>query len=123
MVYFRVNIKSAISAIVLLLACSNALAGAMAMPMEGIGVETQSAKNPGALGRAIKFGLNKISTAPKGAVTRTLSSCLVSKKLCAGIAATSLTFAYLYEHPEVVADYLDKHPDQYDKVLDILSAL
>lgn len=39
---------------------------------------------------------------------------MLSKKVCAGIAAGSLSFAYLYDHPEAVEHYLEKHPDKYD---------
>lgn len=45
-----------------------------------------------------------------------MGACLLSKKVCAGIAAGTLSFAYLYDHPEAVESFLERHPDKYDEL-------
>ena len=47
--------------------------------------------------------------------------CAESKVACATGAATLATLSYLYAHPELVDEYLQNHPDQYDTVNNYLA--
>lgn len=82
--------------------------------INGVGVLTERPANPGALGRTLGWGIKKIFTTPIKISGKVVGACLLSKKICAGIAAGSLSFAYLYDHPEVVEHFLELHPDKYD---------
>lgn len=99
---------------IILLVCTNNVFAQIAVPLDGIGVETQIAKNPNSVGKAIGWGIKKVFTTPIKISGKAVTACLVSKKVCAGIAAGTIGFAYLYEHPEVVEYYLKQHPDKYD---------
>ena len=102
--------------ILLSLFLANNVFAQMAIPMDGVGVMTEKAANPGAIGRAFKWGSEKLVKTPVSKVGKIASTCLISKKTCVTIAAGAGTLAYLYDHPEVVDHYLQQHPDKYDEV-------
>ena len=87
---------------------------AQGVVIDGVGVLTEKATNPGALGRTLSWGIKKVFTTPIKISGQAVGACLLSKKVCASIAAGTLSFAYLYDHPEVVEHYLEKHPEKYD---------
>lgn len=89
---------------------------AQSVAIDGVGVLTEKPANPGALGRTLGWGIKKVFTAPIKISGKVIGTCLLSKKVCASIAAGSLSLAYLYDHPEVVEHYLEVHPDKYDEV-------
>lgn len=87
---------------------------AQSVAVDGVGILTEKPANPGALSRTLGWGVKKIFTTPIKISGRAIGACLLSKKICAGIAAGTLSFAYLYDHPEAVEHFLEKHPEQYD---------
>lgn len=104
--------KTLIFSLLILLLLNNSHAQTMAI--DGVGVLTEKPANPGALVRTLGWGIKKVFTAPIKISGRVIGACLLSKKLCAGIAAGSLSFTYLYDHPEAVDHFLELHPDKYD---------
>lgn len=104
--------RNLIGLILTLCLTSNVFAQNLAI--DGVGAVTQAPANPGALGRTLGWGIKKIFTTPIKISGRVVGACLASKKVCAGIAAGSLSFAYLYDHPELVDHFLEVNPDKYD---------
>lgn len=84
--------------------------------INGVGVATEAATNPGSFGENLGWGVKKIFNAPIKFSGKVVGACLLSKKVCAGIAAGTISFAYLYEHPEAVESFLERHPDKYDEL-------
>lgn len=80
--------------------------------INGIGVATESATSPGAFGRNLGWGINKIFNTPIKLSSNVIGACLLSKKVCAG----TISFAYLYDHPEAVEGFLERHPEKYDEL-------
>lgn len=104
--------KKALLLSLLILFSNNSYAQSAAI--DGVGFQTEKPTNTGAIGRALKWGANKVLNTPVKISGKVVGACLLSKKVCAGIAVGSLSFAYLYDHPEAVEHYLEKHPEKYD---------
>ena len=106
--------KILISSLISLLLLNDSYA--QTITMDGVGILTEKPANPGALGRTLGWGIKKIFTTPIKISGKVVGACLLSKKVCAGIAAGSLGFAYLYDHPEAVSHFLEMYPDKYDEL-------
>lgn len=106
--------KKALLLSLLILFSNNSYSQSVAI--DGVGVQTEKATNSGALGRTLGWGIKKVFTTPIKIPGKVIGACLLSKKICASIAAGSISLAYLYDHPEVVEHYLEIHPEKYDEV-------
>lgn len=105
--------KKIFTLILSLMLVSNCYAQAIT---NGIGLMTGEAVNGTPTGQKIIWGVKKIFNTPIKLSGKVIAACAASKKVCAGIATGSITFAYLYEHPEVVNDFLRKHPEKAEEV-------
>lgn len=105
--------KKLITLVLSLVLAANSYAQLLA---NGVGVMTGEAVNGTTTGSKVLWGVKKVFNTPIKLSGKVIASCLASKRVCTGIAAGSISFAYLYEHPEVVDDFLRKNPEKTEEV-------